>query len=100
MSKRKPRLLVTVEPEVDALLQDLYQLTGKPKATYVAELVKEALPALYELRDALSNVEDKKALLGHLMTMARMANVSNLQVNNEMMDLVGQIDWVEDSKDD
>lgn len=100
MATRKPRIILTVEPEVNELLQDLYKHTGKPKATFLSDLLNEALPALYQLREALDNIEDKKAMMGNIATMTRMANISHMRVTEEVLDVLEQIDWVEDVGND
>lgn len=100
MPSKKPRIIITVEPEVNDLLIDLYNLTGTPKATFVSDLLDEALPALFEVRDALRNLEDKKSTLPNVVNMLKLLGESNLKVNTEINEALNQIDWVEDSKDD
>ncbi|MCR6497401.1 hypothetical protein LJB71_15080 [Thermomonas sp. S9] len=46
MPAARPRMHVTPSESVHALLRELSQLTGKPPATIVREMLDEAAPAL------------------------------------------------------
>jgi hypothetical protein len=49
MPSRKPRLHLTVEPELRAALEDLGAALGKPPATVAVEILRESIPTLQEL---------------------------------------------------
>jgi len=44
MPTQKPRIAVTLDPQVDATLDRLAEAMGKPKATFVADLLLEMVP--------------------------------------------------------
>lgn len=44
MPSRRPRMMLTLDPEVVAALSDLADAMGKPAATVAAELLTEAVP--------------------------------------------------------
>ena len=73
---RSPRIQLTLDPEVMAILDELSQLTGQGKATMVSELVREALPAMYAARDAIKVVKESpreaQAMLARFSTEAVM----------------------------
>lgn len=46
MPTRKPRVALTLTPELDAAFADLADATGKPASTVVVELLHELIPQL------------------------------------------------------
>lgn len=49
MPTTKPRITITMEPPVGAAIARLANLTGRPKAALLSELLNEALPAIANL---------------------------------------------------
>lgn len=87
MPSQKPRIALTVEPELDAVLQRLSILTGEPKTRIITDFLKEAYPALVGLSDALQDVKDKKTALPRLAKMSALANEQTAIMNGEMAEL-------------
>lgn len=62
MTTRYPRLQVTIDPELDAVLEGLADLQGRPKATIVRQWLVEATPAFLSAVEALRVVKGAPAV--------------------------------------
>ena len=47
------RLMVSIPPDVEAALNRLHAVTGKPRATIIRELLGEIVPMITELSEAM-----------------------------------------------
>jgi predicted DNA-binding protein len=74
-----PRLQVTIDPELGAVLKALSELRGKPQASIIRELMLEAVPALEEVVGALrlAQTSPQEAIA----RMVKMADASVVEVN-------------------
>ena len=59
MAAKQKRLQVTLSPEVRALVEELHQLTGTPRAAIVAELLDEIAPVFQTTIHALRIVSEQ-----------------------------------------
>ena len=73
---------------------------GIPKTRVITDLLKDVLPVLTEMRDALRLVKDKKSVIPNLARLAASANAETGVINAEMADLLKQYDLLEDSSND
>lgn len=100
MPSQKRRIALTVDNELDALLEDIKGLTGTPKSTFIIEFLNDAKPLLVELRDALKLAQEKKNYMPSLVKMTALVNAKNAEINEGVIDLASQqIDWVENEND-
>ena len=60
MPTRKPRINLSVDDDLNQLLDELSQLTGKPKATLVMELLRESKPCLLYTSPSPRDVEESR----------------------------------------
>lgn len=96
MTDRKPRINVTVDDDLNKLLEDLSVLMKKPKSTIITDLLVDVTPMLTDLRDALQLAEQKKDIKPVLARMTATANIKTAEMNNDMLK---QFDWVEKQDD-
>ena len=94
MTDRKPRINVTVDDDLNKLLEDLSVLMKKPKSTIITDLLVDVTPMLTDLRDALQLAEQKKDIKPVLARMTASANIKASEMNNDMLK---QFDWVNDN---
>lgn len=94
MTDRKPRINVTVDDDLNKLLEDLSVLMKKPKSTIITDLLVDITPMLTDLRDALQLAEQKKDIKPVLARMTATANIKTAEMNNDMLN---QFDWVNDN---
>lgn len=94
MTDRKPRINVTVDDDLNKLLEDLSVLMKKPKSTIITDLLVDVTPMLTDLRDALQLAEQKKDIKPVLARMTATANIKTAEMNNDMLN---QFDWVNDN---
>ena len=59
MPAARPRMHVTPSESVHALLGELSRLTGKPPATFVREMLDEAVPSLEKLVEAFRMLNER-----------------------------------------
>lgn len=99
MPSQKSRINLTVDNELNTLLDDVARLTGTPKARFVLEILNDVKPMLVELVDALESANKKKDYIPNLARMSALANAKTSIINSEMAELYsGQLDWVEGDK--
>lgn len=91
MPSQKPRIALTVDNELNTLLEDLSVLMKKPKSTIITDLLVDVTPMFIDLRDALQLAEQKKDIKPVLAKMTAAANIKASEMNNDMLK---QFDWV------
>jgi hypothetical protein len=96
MPSQKPRIALTVDNDLNTLLEDLSVLMKKPKSTIITDLLVDVTPMLTDLRDALQLAEQKKDIKPVLARMTATANIKTAEMNNDMLK---QFDWVEKQDD-
>ena len=94
MPSQKPRIALTVDDDLNALLEDLSVLMKKPKSTIITDLLNDVKPMLTDLKDALELAEQKKDIKPVLARMTASANIKASEMNNDMLK---QFDWVNDN---
>lgn len=94
MPSKKPRVNLTINHELNDLLQDLAVLMKKPKSTIIVDFLDEITPMLKELKQALELAEQKKDIKPTLARMTAAANIKTAEMNNDMLN---QFDWVNDN---
>ena len=62
MPSQKPRIALTVDNDLNDLLQDLSVLMKRPKSTIITDILVDVTPMLKDLKEALELAEQKKAL--------------------------------------
>jgi hypothetical protein len=93
MPSQKPRIALTVDHDLNEILEDLSRLMGnKPKSRIITDLLVDVTPMLIDLRDALQLAEQKKDIKPVLARMTAKANIGTAQMNNDMLN---QFDWVD-----
>lgn len=90
MPSQKPRIALTVDNDLNTLLEDLSVLMKKPKSTIITDLLVDVTPMLTDLRDALQLAEQKKDIRPVLARMTASANIGVSEMNNDMLN---QFDW-------
>ncbi len=96
MPTKKRRVALTVDDDLNKLLEDLSVLMKKPKSTIITDLLVDVTPMLTDLRDALQLAEQKKDIKPVLARMTATANIKTAEMNNDMLK---QFDWVEKQDD-
>lgn len=94
MPSQKPRVNLTINHELNDLLQDLAILMKKPKSTIIVDFLDEITPMLKDLKQALELAEQKKDIKPTLARMTATANIKTAEMNNDMLN---QFDWVNDN---
>lgn len=100
MPSQKPRLNLTLDDELNEVITDLSILMGIPKTRVITDMLKDVLPVLSEMRDALKLAKDKKSVIPNLARLAAGANAETGVINAEMAALLKQYDLLEDSSND
>lgn len=100
MPSQKPRLNLTLDEDLNEIITDLSQLMGIPKTRVITDLLKDVLPVLTEVRDALRLAKEKKSVVPNLARIAASANAGTGVINSEMADLLKQYELLGDSAND
>lgn len=100
MSKQKPRIALTVDEDLNSLLDEISVLTKTPKSTFITGFLVDAKPLLSDLRDALKLAQDKKDYMPTLLKITASTNARAAELNSDMSEFMNkQIDWVEVNDD-
>lgn len=81
MTKQRPRIGLTVDDELDALLTKLSALSDQPKTKIILDIVKDAQPYLEEIIKALEMAKNAKDSRQPVTLLADLANLANEQMN-------------------
>ena len=92
MPSQKPRLNLTLDEDINDVITDLAELMDIPKTRVITNLLKDTLPVMVEIRDALRLANDKKSVIPSLARIAANANNKTGIINNEMAELFKQYD--------
>lgn len=109
MKKTYPKQLripVTVDTETDELLARLKELSGKPKATILGDLVLDAKPHLATAVDLLEKlkqnqiqmVDAKNSLTSLLLDVSDMVSSTQQDITKIIRDMNYEFDFVKDDK--
>lgn len=93
MPSQKPRIALTVDNDLNSLLEELSQLTKQPKSKIIVDMLRDAEPHLKEIVNALKMVQDTKNSKDAISVLARLSALANQQVaivNNEMANLYSE----------
>ena len=91
MPTQKPRIALTVPEDLNELLDNLSELMGKPKSTFIVEFLTDAQPLFQELYNSLSYAKEMKDNIPSLIRLTAMANQQVSVMNSEMSELMSQI---------
>jgi len=92
MATKKPRITITLDHGVYALLRAIAQVHGRPMSALVSELVEAAAPVME--RVAVLTDAAKKADKGKIGEFVRRLEIAESQIHGAMGSMVGQLDWV------
>lgn len=87
MPSRKPRIALTVEPELDAVLTRLSDLTGESKTRIITDFLGDLMPVFEEMANSLQHIKDTKEAIPQLARWTAFANEQVAVMNNEMATL-------------
>lgn len=91
MPTQKPRIALTVPEDLNELLDNLSELMGKPKSTFIVEFLTDVQPLFHELYNSLSHAKEMKDNIPSLIRLTAMANQQVGVMNSEMSELMSQI---------
>ena len=91
MPTQKPRIALTVPEDLNELLDNLSELMGKPKSTFIVEFLTDVQPLFQELYNSLSHAKEMKDNIPSLIRLTAMANQQVSVMNSEMSELMSQI---------
>lgn len=62
MATSKPRMMITIEPRVKQLLDELAEASGQPASRFVSEMLTESADALFiPMIEAMKMAKEKKS---------------------------------------
>ena len=91
MPTQKPRIALTVPDDLNELLDNLSELMGKPKSTFIVEFLIDAQPLFSKLYNTINHAKEIQDSMPSLMRLTAMANQQVGVMNSEMSDLMSQI---------
>lgn len=87
MPSQKPRIALTIDDDLNEVLEGISKLTGTPKSKIIVSFLHDLMPIFKELLESLQHIEKTKDALPMLAKWSAMANHHTSIINNEMADL-------------
>ena len=87
MPTQKARLNLTLDDDLQSVIDDIARITKTPKARIITDILRNAYPALNDLRNALLVVEQQKDIFPHLARISAFVNTETANLNGEMFNL-------------
>lgn len=87
MPTQKARLNLTLDDDLQSVIDDIARITKTPKARIITDILRNAYPALNDLRNALLAVEQQKDIFPHLARISAFVNTETANLNGEMFNL-------------
>lgn len=91
MPTQKSRLNLTLDDDLQSVIDDIARITKTPKARIITDILRNAYPALDDLRNALVAVEQKKDVFPHLARISAFVNTETANLNGNMLNLAEMI---------
>jgi IMP cyclohydrolase len=91
MPSQKPRIALTLDDDLQSVIDDISRITKTPKATIITDILRNSYPALDDLRNALVAVEQKKDVFPHLARISAFVNTETANLNGNMLNLAEMI---------
>lgn len=91
MPSQKPRIALTLDDDLQSVIDDISRITKTPKATIITDILRNSYPALDDLRNALVAVEQKKDVFPHLARISAFVNTETANLNGDMLNLAEMI---------
>ena len=82
MKEERIRVNLTLSKEMNDLLAELAELTGRPKAVIVRDFLHDIQPALEMTRDGLKALKDNKSVEPALQKMRNLVEDGMKEVND------------------
>lgn len=91
MPTKKHRINLTVDDDMNALFDELSELTSTPKARLIMDFLKEAEPALRTIKHGLLMAKSSRENMPSvLLDLASQANQQTAMINRDLADLLKQ----------
>lgn len=91
MPSQKPRIALTLDDDLQSVIDDISRIAKTPKATIITDILRNSYPALDDLRNALVAVEQKKDVFPHLARISAFVNTETANLNGNMLNLAEMI---------
>ena len=76
---------------MQSVIDDIARITKTPKARIITDILRNAYPALDDLRNALVAVQERKDALPHLARISAFVNTETANLNGNMLNLAEMI---------
>lgn len=86
LKKRQNRIALTISDEENAILEEISNLTGRPKTKLITEVLRDIMPMYKEMLVSLKEIRDTKEALPVLARWTAYANSQVALMNHEMAD--------------
>ena len=91
--KQNRRVVLTVKPELDSILDNIARLKGQPKSRVIVEMLENAKPILFAISDMLESANDAEKAYYNALKLSYVVNSELGDVNKQMFDALNQLDF-------
>lgn len=95
MPSKKPRIGLTVSPEVDEVLTSISKMLRTPKTKIINEFLDELLPVFKLLDKSLKEVDKTQKAMPALARFVALSNDKTADMNKDFARIIKQQDWVD-----
>lgn len=91
--KQNRRVVLTVRPDLDAILDNIARLKGQPKSRVIVEILENAKPILSAVSEMLESANDAQKAYHNALKLSYVVNSELGDVNKQMLDALNQLDF-------
>lgn len=90
--KQNRRVVLTVQPELDSILDDISRLKGQPKSRIIVEILENAKPVLSAISDMLESADNAEKAYYNALKLSHVVNAETGNINKQMISALNQMD--------
>lgn len=90
--KQNRRVVLTVQPELDSILDDIATIKNQPKARVIVEILENAKPVLSAIAQMLKQADNAEKAYQHALKLSHTVNVETGNIHKQMINYLNQIE--------
>ena len=100
--KQNRRIVLTVQPELDSILDNIAKVKNQPKSRVIVEILENAKPVLSAISDMLQEADNAEKAYINALSLSSVVNTETGNIQKQMINALRQfeIDLSDDGGND
>lgn len=90
--KQNRRVVLTVNPELDSILDDIATIKNQPKSRVIVEILENAKPVLSAIAEMLKQADNAEKAYQHTLKLSHVVNAETGNIHKQMLNVLNQIE--------